>query len=100
MVLCSPAFLLIQEPVGEQAGPRKLTDYELANRLSYFLWSTMPDAELLRLAAENRLHEPKTLETQVRRMLADPKGIGLVSNFTGQWLKVRDFGSVTTDRNQ
>src|SRR5262249_19397897 len=70
MVLCSPAFLLIQEPAGEQAGPRKLTDYELANRLSYFLWSTMPDAELFRLAAENKLHEPKMLETQVRRMLA------------------------------
>jgi hypothetical protein len=100
MVLCSPGFLMIQEPAGEHAGPRKLTDYELASRLSYFLWSTMPDAELFRLAAENKLHEPKTLETQVRRMLADPKGIGLVRNFTGQWLKVRDFGSVTTDRNQ
>jgi hypothetical protein len=100
MVLCSPAFLLIQEPAGEQAGPRKLTDHELATRLSYFLWSTMPDAELFRLAAENKLHDAKTLETQVRRMLADPKGIGLVRNFTGQWLKVRDFGSVTTDRNQ
>lgn len=100
MVLCSPAFLLIQEPAGKQAGPRKLTDYELATRLSYFLWSTMPDAELFRLAAENKLHDSKTLEAQVRRMLADPKGIGLVRNFTGQWLKVRDFGSVVTDRNQ
>jgi hypothetical protein len=100
MVLCSPAFLMIQEPAGVAAGPRKLTDHELANRLSYFLWSTMPDAELSRLAAENKLHESKTLEAQVRRMIADPKGIGLVRNFTGQWLKVRDFGSVTTDRNQ
>jgi Protein of unknown function (DUF1592)/Protein of unknown function (DUF1588)/Protein of unknown function (DUF1585)/Protein of unknown function (DUF1587)/Protein of unknown function (DUF1595)/Planctomycete cytochrome C len=100
MVLCSPAFLLMQEPAGEQAGPRNLTDYELASRLSYFLWSTMPDVELFRLAAENKLHESKTLEAQVRRMLADPKGIGLVRNFTGQWLKIRDFGSVVTDRNQ
>jgi hypothetical protein len=100
MVLCSPAFLLIQEPAGEQPGPRKLTDHELASRLSYFLWSTMPDAELFRLAAEKKLQDPKTLEAQVRRMLADPKAIGLVHNFTGQWLKVRDFGSVTTDRNQ
>ena len=100
MVLCSPGFLLIQEPADEQSGPRRLTDYELASRLSYFLWSTMPDDELFRLAAENKLRTPQTLEAQVRRMLADPKGIGLVRNFTGQWLKVRDFGSVTTDRNQ
>jgi hypothetical protein len=100
MVLCSPGFLLIQEPTGDLATPRKLTDHELACRLSYFLWSTMPDPELFKLAAENKLHEPKTLEAQVRRMLADPKGIGLVRNFTGQWLKVRDFSSVTTDRNQ
>jgi hypothetical protein len=100
MVLCSPGFLLIQEPTGEQAVARKLTDHELACRLSYFLWSTMPDAELSKLASENKLHEPKFLEAQVRRMVADPKGIGLVRNFTGQWLKVRDFSTVTTDRNQ
>jgi hypothetical protein len=100
MVLCSPGFLMIQEPTGEQAKPRQLNDYELANRLSYFLWSTMPDAELFNLASENKLHEPKTLEAQVRRMLTDARGIGLVHNFTGQWLKIRDFGTVTTDRNQ
>src|SRR5262249_38030068 len=51
-------------------------------------------------ASENKLHEPKTLEAQVRRMLTDARGIGLVHNFTGQWLKIRDFGTVTTDRNQ
>jgi hypothetical protein len=100
MLLCSPGFLLLQEPAGPSAAPRRLVDHELACRLSYFLWSTMPDAELLRLAAEHRLQEPMTLEAQVRRMIADPKAAGFVHNFTGQWLKVRDFSSVTTDRNQ
>jgi hypothetical protein len=100
MVLCSPDFLLIQEPTGDTATARKLSDHELACRLSYFLWSTMPDAELFKLAAKNKLHEPKILEAQVRRMIADSKATGLVRNFTGQWLKVRDFSSVTTDRNR
>jgi hypothetical protein len=99
-VLCSPKFLIIHEPAGKEDKPRQLTDYELACRLSYFLWSTMPDAELFSLAAANHLHEPKTLQAQVRRMIADPKGIGLVRNFTGQWLKVREFSSVITDRVQ
>jgi Protein of unknown function (DUF1592)/Protein of unknown function (DUF1588)/Protein of unknown function (DUF1585)/Protein of unknown function (DUF1587)/Protein of unknown function (DUF1595) len=99
-VLCSPKFLIIHEPAGTEDKPRPLTDYELACRLSYFLWSTMPDAELFNLAAANQLHEPKTLQAQVRRMIADPKGIGLVRNFTGQWLKVREFSSVITDRVQ
>jgi mono/diheme cytochrome c family protein len=100
MVLCSPGFLLLQEPAGPTAQPRRLTDHELACRLSYFLWSTMPDAELLTLAAKRRLSEPGTLRAQVLRMIADPKAIGFVRNFTGQWLKVRDFDSVITDRNQ
>jgi hypothetical protein len=99
MVLCSPDFLLLQEPAGDDQ-PRALTDYELACRLSYFLWSTMPDAELFQLASENKLHEPKMLAGQVRRMLADPKSSSLVSNFTGQWLKVREFQNVVTDRVQ
>jgi len=100
MVLCSPGFLLLQEPAGPSAKPRRLTDHELACRLSYFLWSTMPDAELLKLADGRRLHEPTTLDAQVRRMIADPKAIGFVRNFTGQWLKVREFYSTTTDRNR
>jgi hypothetical protein len=100
MVLCSPGFLLLQEPAGPSAAPRRLLDHELACRLSYFLWSTMPDAELLHLAADHRLREPKFLEAQVRRMITDPKSIGFVRNFTGQWLRIRDFSSVITDRNQ
>lgn len=99
-VLCSPGFVFLQEPTGQAQKSRLLNDFELASRLSYFLWSTMPDAELLKLAADNKLHEPKTLEAQVRRMLADPKGTSLVHNFAGQWLKVREFDSNITDRFQ
>jgi len=99
-VLCSPGFLFIIQETRAAANKPQLTDYELASRLSYFLWSTMPDDELFKLAADNKLHEPKTLEAQVRRMIADPKGMGLVRNFTGQWLQVRDFGNTMTDRNQ
>ncbi|WP_420196872.1 DUF1592 domain-containing protein [Chthoniobacter flavus] len=99
-VLCSPGFLLIQEVPGDASQPQRLTDYELASRLSYFLWSTMPDDELSHLAAANQLHDSKTLEAQVKRMIADPKGMGLIKDFAGQWLQVRDFGKTMTDRNQ
>jgi hypothetical protein len=97
-ILCSPGFLFIQEPTGDVNQPQPLTDHELASRLAYFLWSTMPDAELLRLAADNKLHVPKTLHNQVRRMIADPKADGLVNNFAGQWLQVGEFDKTATDR--
>jgi hypothetical protein len=97
-VLCSPNFLILQESAGKGDAPRPLTDYELASRLSYFLWSTMPDAELFDLAGRKQLHEPKTLHAQVRRMLADPRANAFVRNFAGQWLKVEEFNSVITDR--
>lgn len=93
-VLCAPGFLFIEEPSGERAQLRPLTDYELATRLSYFLWSTMPDEELLTLAAAGKLNEPSNLAAQVKRMLADPKSNQLVQNFGGQWLSVRDYGSI------
>lgn len=92
-VLCSPGFLFIQEPVTDKK-PRTLTDYELASRLSYFLWSTMPDDQLLELAAAGRLSDPGVLMDQVDAMLDDPKTEALVQGFAGQWLSVRDFGSV------
>jgi hypothetical protein len=98
-VLCSPGFLFIQEPTGDANQPQPLTDYELASRLSYFLWSTMPDEELLQLAANNKLHRPKVLQDQVHRMIADPKVTGFVNNFAGQWLQVCDFDKTVTDRN-
>ncbi|HZK80854.1 MAG TPA: DUF1592 domain-containing protein, partial [Humisphaera sp.] len=92
-VLCAPGFLFLEEPAKE-ARRRALTDYELASRLSYFLWSTMPDEALFALAAAGKLHDPATFAAQVRRMLADAKSEQLVHNFAGQWLSVRDFGSV------
>ncbi len=92
-VLCSPGFLFIQEPALESTS-RKLTDYELASRLSYFLWSSMPDQELFKLAKAEDLHEPQVLMAQVDRMLNDPKSEALVQGFAGQWLEVREFGSI------
>ena len=92
-VLASPRFLFrIETPVAGTAAVADVDDYTLASRLSYFLWSTMPDAELLRLAAAGELR--REVPAQVKRMLADPKVQALVKNFTGQWLQVRDVESV------
>jgi hypothetical protein len=92
-ILVSPNFLFRVEQDKSTSGPYRITDYELASRLSYFLWSSMPDEELFRLAAENRIHEPKTLDRQIRRMLPDPKSRALSDNFAGQWLRVRELQS-------
>jgi hypothetical protein len=72
----------------------RISDVELASRLSFFLWSSIPDEELLNLAVQGRLRNPLVLEQQVRRMLADPRSEALVSNFTGQWLNVRGMRDV------
>src|SRR5207244_3203564 len=72
-VLCAPGFLFLGEPAGANPKPRPLTDYELATRLSYFLWSTMPDDALFTLAAAGKLREKAVVAAQVKRMLADPK---------------------------
>ncbi len=90
-VLASPHFLFLVEPAADK--PRKLTGYELASRLSYFLWSSMPDDELFRLAASGDLSKPAVLTAQVDRMLADPKSDAFVTNFAGQWLKLRKVGA-------
>lgn len=97
-VLSSPDFLLLFEP-SAAAKSRPLNDYELASRLSYFLWSTMPDDELFALAAAGTLHEPAELQRQVKRMIADSKAREFVENFAGQWLHVREFGSVMPARD-
>jgi len=99
-VLVSPAFLFLEEPSGTESKPRELSDYELANRLSYFLWSTLPDAELTQLAAQKRLGEPGVLRTQVKRMVADPRARQFVESFVGQWMRVREFDSVMVDTRQ
>ena len=76
-----------------------VSDAELASRLSFFLWSSIPDDELLDVASRGRLRQPAVLERQVRRMLADPRADALVENFAGQWLHVRNVRSSTPDKN-
>jgi hypothetical protein len=88
-MLVSPNFLFRVERPAATAGPSPVSDYDLASRLSYFLWSSMPDDELLRAADEHRLRQPGVLEAEVRRMLADPKADALIENFAGQWLGLR-----------
>ena len=89
----APDFLFLFEPSDSDASsPRRLKDHELATRLSYFLWSSLPDAELSRLAGENRLHEPATLSQQIDRMLDDPQCEGFVQGFARQWLKIDEIG--------
>ncbi len=93
-VLADPEFVyrLEPEPSGQAAGkPYRVTDLALASRLSYFLWSTVPDDELIDLATQGKLKDPAVLEKQVRRMLADPRSQAMVTNFTGQWLSVRSL---------
>jgi len=89
-------------PTARSAAPeaRPVSDYELASRLSYFLWSSTPDDELLRLAAEQRLHRPAELKTQVQRMLKDGKSIALVEDFGGQWLQFRGLESHEPERKK
>jgi Protein of unknown function (DUF1592)/Protein of unknown function (DUF1588)/Protein of unknown function (DUF1587)/Protein of unknown function (DUF1585)/Protein of unknown function (DUF1595) len=100
-ILASPDFLFHLEvdpkPRSGTAGARQVSDYELASRLSYFLWGSMPDTELFRAAKERKLHQPDILETQVRRMLADPKSHNLVDNWAAQWLQLRNLGRTKPD---
>ena len=97
-VLVSPGFLLIQEPQ-QVDSVRPLNDFEIANRLSYFLWNSMPNTELFAKAARGYLSNPSIRREQVERMLADPKADRFINSFAGQWLSVRDFGSVQPNRS-
>lgn len=95
-VLVSPHFLFLREkPIGE--GQRELDDFALASRLSYFLWSSMPDEELLTLAEQGKLRDPETLRKEVERMLHDPKAEAFTENFAGQWLGLRAIDDTTPD---
>jgi hypothetical protein len=99
-VLVSPNFLFRVEtdPAGiPSKTPYRVTDLELASRLSFFLWSSIPDDELLKVASAGTLHQPAMLERQVRRMLADPRSRALVDNFASQWLHLRNLASITPD---
>jgi hypothetical protein len=99
-MLVSPEFLfrIERDPATVDAGtPHRVSDVELASRLSFFLWSSIPDAELLGLAERGSLKDPAVLEHQVRRMLDDPRADTLVSNFAGQWLQLRNVETVKPD---
>jgi mono/diheme cytochrome c family protein len=100
-VLIAPQFLFrIETDRGQpdNDGVYRLNDWELASRLSYFLWSSMPDDELFGLARQKRLQDPPVLRQQVKRMLADPKAKALAENFAGQWLGLRKLEGFTPDR--
>jgi hypothetical protein len=95
-ILTDPDFIYRAEiePAKVAAGtPYRISDLELASRLSFFLWSSIPDKELINLASANKLHEPKILKQQVDRMIADPRSQALVQNFTGQWLNIRGIAA-------
>jgi hypothetical protein len=99
-LLISPAFLLRVEHDAANIAPTtayRISDIELASRLSFFLWSTIPDDQLLDLAARGRLKDPAVLAQQVRRMLADRRSQALVSNFAGQWLYLRNLPAFRPD---
>jgi mono/diheme cytochrome c family protein len=99
-ILASPDFVLRVErdPAGVKPGTaRRVSDLELAARLSFFLWSTIPDDQLLNLAISGRLSQPAVLEQQVRRMLADRRSRALVDNFAGQWLYLRNLRNINPD---
>jgi hypothetical protein len=103
-ILASPSFVFRpeREPLDSARGKPvaagdayRITDYELASRLSFFLWSSIPDDELLRVAGTGTLSKPDVLRAQVRRMLADAKSSALVDNFAGQWLQLRNLRGIT-----
>ncbi len=104
-ILSSPNFIFRVEDdsndrldqENEDPITRRLNDYELASRLSYFLWSSMPDDRLFDLASRGELQDPATLVSEAKRMLQDPKANALVDNFAGQWLQLRDVERLTPD---
>ncbi len=102
-ILIDPRFLVRFEEEPEYLSPGDvyaISDLELASRLSFFLWSSIPDQELLQLAIEKKLNEPDVLLTQVDRMLRDEKSAALVENFAGQWLYLRDMETVTPEEGE
>jgi hypothetical protein len=98
--LVTPKFLFIEDtPHANAKEPRRLDSFEMASRLSYLLWSSMPDDDLLKLAGEDKLQDDAVLEAQVRRMLADSKAQAFTKDFAGQWLRFSEvFNSVDPDR--
>ena len=96
-LLISPEFLFrveIEPPTARAGTSYRISDLELASRLSFFLWSSVPDDELLELAARGRLRQPGVIDQQVKRMLADPRSEALTANFAGQWLQLRNLAAI------
>lgn len=99
-IIADPQFVFRFEQTPPNAAPGsnfRITDLELASRLSYFLWSSSPDAELITIAAEKKLHDPAVLEQQVRRMLADQRSEALTTSFAEQWLGLRNLNDLQPD---
>jgi Protein of unknown function (DUF1592) len=99
-ILASPPFLVRveREPANIAVGqPYRITDLELASRLSFLIWSSIPDDELIEVASQNKLHLAPVLERQVHRMLADPKADALMSNFGNQLLYLRNLPATSPD---
>src|SRR5262245_3393341 len=94
-ILVSPQFIFRIERDSVPGAVHRISDVELASRLSFFLWSSIPDDSLLQLAIDGKLNRPAVLESEVRRMLADPKSSALVENFAGQWLRLRNVRNVS-----
>jgi hypothetical protein len=102
-MIASPKFIyrIERDPAGAAPGSvYRVTDYELASRLSFFLWSSIPDDQLLQAARLGTLHTPAILNQQVKRMLADPKSQALVDNFAGQWLYLRNLKNLQPNSNE
>ena len=95
--LVMPQFLFRMERDPAPGTTARISDLELASRLSYFLWSSTPDDELLRVAETNKLHTPEVLDAQVKRLIADPRSSALADNFGGQWLQTRSLDAIKPD---
>jgi len=101
-MLASPSFVFrVEDGGGAKPGTiQRISDLDLASRLSFFLWSSIPDDQLLDLATRKQLSDPVVLEREVRRMIADPRADGLVSNFAGQWLHLRNLKTITPNHDE
>jgi len=100
MILCSPNFLYLDTSTVEQEGDTFLSAHALASRLSYFLWSSMPDSELIATATDGTLLEPEILRAQADRMLKDTRSKAFLGGFLDSWLGLRDLGATPPDRNR
>jgi hypothetical protein len=98
-VICAPELLFLEERTLGSKSQAPIDDYSLASRLSYFLWSSLPDEQLLSLAGRDELKKSEVLRAQVERMLSDPKSRRFVESFTGQWLRLYDLDFTVPDQN-